>query len=410
MQFPAKDPWFLKIEDGSVFKASDFAELRRWAAEGRVAPSGMVSSDGTAWCPAPEVSGLEMVWKVHLPEGSLFGPLHIGAVIELMGDGFFPPDGLMEHIQTGASMALRQYLADLVVSGSAVPTLTSERDAALEQARSEAVSERDQRERASRVSSERLSVLEERLRVLALECGALKESASALISERDAALAVLEQARSEAVSERDQRECASRASSERLSVLEDRLRVLALECGALKESASVLISERDAALAALEQARSEVVSERNLREREYRTGIERISLLEDQLRAAMTERAASRSDVPESSAQRVGGGPAAPLGWNSRAWCDGAAAPRSSHALSGSPRETVVEPEVVRDVESIRDVEPDPGCKALSSLHALEVQAQTELAQWQQLNMEGRKMPVRIRQWFNRKAEGGDAR
>ncbi len=109
--------WVLRIDDGSTFEAPDIHILRRWAAEGRISPASEISRNGADWQPAFEIPDLDMVWQVQLRDGERFGPLHIGAVFDLMADGLIAPDGPLDNIRTGQSVPFRQWLADFVQSG-----------------------------------------------------------------------------------------------------------------------------------------------------------------------------------------------------------------------------------------------------------------------------------------------------
>ncbi len=109
--------WVLRIDDGSTFEAPDIDILRRWAAEGRISPASEISRNGTDWQPAFDIPDLDMVWQVRLRDGERFGPLHIGAVFDLMADGLIAPDGPLDNMRTGQSVPFRQWLADFVQTG-----------------------------------------------------------------------------------------------------------------------------------------------------------------------------------------------------------------------------------------------------------------------------------------------------
>lgn len=104
--------WILRIDDGSTFEAPSLDVLRRWAAEGRVSPDSKISQDGAVWRPAAEVSALDMVWRTRLRDGEPFGPLHLGAVFDLLMDGLLDPEGSLENARTGISVPLRQWMTD----------------------------------------------------------------------------------------------------------------------------------------------------------------------------------------------------------------------------------------------------------------------------------------------------------
>ncbi len=121
--------WSLRIDNGSVFDAPDLDVLRRWAAEGRVSPGSDVSRNGGEWQPAPSVPELEMIWMVRLREGGEFGPVHIGAVLDLMADGLVAPDEPLENKRTGESVPLRRWMTDWVHTGMETPAPLTAADA-----------------------------------------------------------------------------------------------------------------------------------------------------------------------------------------------------------------------------------------------------------------------------------------
>jgi hypothetical protein len=77
--------WFLcKHEDGSIFGALPFAQMRRWAATAQVAPHDTLSQDQQTWLKAPMFPELEMDWLVEVANESYYGPTTLGAVTEFL--------------------------------------------------------------------------------------------------------------------------------------------------------------------------------------------------------------------------------------------------------------------------------------------------------------------------------------
>ncbi len=94
MTAPSKDDvsgnvkcWFVRNEHGRRFGPAAFATLQEWARDGRIGPLNEISCDGINWRLACSVPEMEMDWVAALSPGSFYGPIHGGALRELMADG-----------------------------------------------------------------------------------------------------------------------------------------------------------------------------------------------------------------------------------------------------------------------------------------------------------------------------------
>ena len=101
---------YLKKEGGAVYGPVSFTELRSWAAEGRVAPKDTVSTDQETWSTASDWKQLAMDWSVTLPDGSLYGPVHLMAVPDLLREGIVLPHAFATNRGTGEKVAVTEAL------------------------------------------------------------------------------------------------------------------------------------------------------------------------------------------------------------------------------------------------------------------------------------------------------------
>ena len=96
------ESWYFRNGDGAEYGPVDLATLTSWAAEGRITPSGYVSTDRESWHRAPELSALGMVWLVETEPGKFFGPFHTQVVQNLRARGGLP-SGTIIYQRSGAS-------------------------------------------------------------------------------------------------------------------------------------------------------------------------------------------------------------------------------------------------------------------------------------------------------------------
>jgi len=107
--------WHLKRSDGSVYGPVDLLTLREWAADGRIAPSDQLSQDRQNWRPAPDVQRLSMDWNVELHDGSMYGPLNLLALRDLVMDGSVSRRARLVHKSTGKTLTVSDALLTLAI-------------------------------------------------------------------------------------------------------------------------------------------------------------------------------------------------------------------------------------------------------------------------------------------------------
>ena len=82
--------WFVKSVDGKVYGPAKISKLVEWAKDGRIEPTGFVSTDRVDWLEAWSIDELEMKWLVEVSPGDVFGPFHRELVINLFKNGTVP--------------------------------------------------------------------------------------------------------------------------------------------------------------------------------------------------------------------------------------------------------------------------------------------------------------------------------
>jgi hypothetical protein len=97
----ASRQWHLRRQDGTVYGPVAITRLCEWAAECRITPDHLVSSDGNTWLAAHEVPELDMNWLVTLPNGRACGPLNVFAVNHLIRKGDLDPASVAQNCHTG---------------------------------------------------------------------------------------------------------------------------------------------------------------------------------------------------------------------------------------------------------------------------------------------------------------------
>ena len=100
--------WYLKIDDGSVFGPVESAVLRDWAEQGRIAPGNELSEDKKTWVPAETIPGLGMEWKVGLRDGTLYGPLNLRTLGDLIREGTVSSDAKLVNVVTKEESSVDQ--------------------------------------------------------------------------------------------------------------------------------------------------------------------------------------------------------------------------------------------------------------------------------------------------------------
>ena len=79
--------WHVRNEQGKVFGPVDFETLKAWACDGRLSPTNEVSSNGADWKFATSIRALDMDWVAEVTPGTFYGPIHRGAMADLIKEG-----------------------------------------------------------------------------------------------------------------------------------------------------------------------------------------------------------------------------------------------------------------------------------------------------------------------------------
>ncbi len=111
--------WFVKKEDGSSFGPIELAELRDWAAEGRIAPEDQVSTDQQNWSPSHENLDLHMDWTIDFEDGTTYGPIHLLAFADFVMEGIIGLEAGVKNIRHDISYALGEVLLPALVKSNA---------------------------------------------------------------------------------------------------------------------------------------------------------------------------------------------------------------------------------------------------------------------------------------------------
>ena len=98
--------WYLKKATGTIYGPTDIATLQEWARNGRIAPDDQVSGDRETWEPAPDIPPLEMQWFVDLPDGGSYGPVHLGAFLDMLKEGALDAESLVRRKDGGEPQPL----------------------------------------------------------------------------------------------------------------------------------------------------------------------------------------------------------------------------------------------------------------------------------------------------------------
>lgn len=90
--------WYYRAEDGSVYGPAGESALVEWAEDGRIQPTGYLSSDRVTWIPAQTMPELKMHWLVEAEPGKVYGPFNRKMLIALSKTGAVPPDAKLYRL------------------------------------------------------------------------------------------------------------------------------------------------------------------------------------------------------------------------------------------------------------------------------------------------------------------------
>ncbi|HRZ11978.1 MAG TPA: GYF domain-containing protein [Kiritimatiellia bacterium] len=116
--------WFLKQSDGQTYGPHEEDTLRQWAADGRIGADDQISQDQQHWYPAPDLVSLEMDWMIRLPDGSLFGPVHLKAIPLLAQSGEVSADAEIVNRRTAQVMSVQAALVGGAAESAPPPQAT----------------------------------------------------------------------------------------------------------------------------------------------------------------------------------------------------------------------------------------------------------------------------------------------
>lgn len=72
----ASGEWYVRTADGSEYGPADRDRLVKWAREGRIDASSLISTDRESWTPASFDPELELKWLIEIEPGQYSGPYH----------------------------------------------------------------------------------------------------------------------------------------------------------------------------------------------------------------------------------------------------------------------------------------------------------------------------------------------
>ncbi len=104
--------WFLKKSSGEIFGPAPLADLKTWAAEGRIEPGDMVSVDGDSWQSATSLAELELHYLIILGGSSQFGPIHLRGLKDLVQESELDPTCPVLHVPSGMEQPASKWLDD----------------------------------------------------------------------------------------------------------------------------------------------------------------------------------------------------------------------------------------------------------------------------------------------------------
>ncbi len=112
---------YLKRSDGEIYGPVDLPTLQLWAMDGRVAPDDRLSGDQVNWSLASNLAELGLNWLVELQDGSIYGPIHLLALRDLIREGAVSIHAKIKHKRSGEEQVVCEALLnELLKTGPAV--------------------------------------------------------------------------------------------------------------------------------------------------------------------------------------------------------------------------------------------------------------------------------------------------
>lgn len=104
--------WYVKLDNGKVYGPAEPAKLIKWAKDGRIEPTSLLSQDRKKWIPAPMMKELEMRWIIETELRKLHGPFNHDVVSRLIEEKVIPSSAriyrLYDGTQEGGAVVLRE--------------------------------------------------------------------------------------------------------------------------------------------------------------------------------------------------------------------------------------------------------------------------------------------------------------
>ncbi|MCO5045368.1 MAG: hypothetical protein M9963_11065 [Kiritimatiellae bacterium] len=114
--------WRLRKSKNAIYGPVEMAELRYWAADGRILATDEISENEGPWKPASDHPSLELDWLIARLDSPTRGPLHLRVCAELLHRRILRGDEALVHSRTGERTPLALALAaELLRSGKPVP-------------------------------------------------------------------------------------------------------------------------------------------------------------------------------------------------------------------------------------------------------------------------------------------------
>ena len=208
--------WYLRKSDGHVYGPVELADLKLWAADGRVEPGDDISEDRARWFPPGQLPDLELEYVLLLEQGNTYGPLHRATLQTLWVEEEVDPAMRVQHVRSQTTKTLAEWVLPLLLeqyqqaetqlralqaevdrlqaAPTTPPTPPEETAAAIDAGQQQAEWEArlTAEQEASRAAETRCAQLEEQLQTLTKKEGSWAQEREALQTQLDAAEAARE--------------------------------------------------------------------------------------------------------------------------------------------------------------------------------------------------------------------------
>ena len=228
--------WYLLVDDGSIYGPVDMPTLKVWAQQGRIAPGYKASLDRHDWIPTEKIDELELFWSVELSDGTVFGPLNLHALADLIRSGSVPRETKLVNIRTGATSTVQDQESQIFASAHAAEPAERRRSTPPSEV-GEATTIQGKIQEFEKSLKRTMGLLKAQQADLEKERAALAEARNT-ISQRDATLEA-------AATEHQRQEALLREAAEREQALAAEVDRMALVAREHQERAQALLSEHE---------------------------------------------------------------------------------------------------------------------------------------------------------------------